>query len=104
MIASIENIEKYAACGQDRFISGELVRTYIVYHLQILKEAGSKLTPETRDRYQEIPWPKVLGMRHIIVHDYFRVDYDIVWDVVQKELPILKAQLQGIMEVLEHTS
>ncbi len=101
MIASIENIERYAVHGRDRFINDELVRTYTLHHLQILGEAGTKLTPELRDRRHEIPWPKVLGMRHIIVHDYFRVDYDIVWDVVEEELPNLKAQLQEFLESLE---
>ena len=101
MIACIENIEKYAAHGRDRFINDELVGTYILHHLQILGEAGTKLTPELRGRHQEVPWPRVLGMRHVIVHDYFRVDYDIVWDVVQKELPILKAQLQSILKSLQ---
>lgn len=101
MITAIENIEKYAIQGQDRFINDELVRTYILHNLQVLGEAGTKLTSELRGRRQEVPWPKVLGMRHIIVHDYFRVDYGIVWDVVQHDLPILKEQLQKILESLK---
>jgi uncharacterized protein with HEPN domain len=101
MIASIENIERYAAQGRDRFVSDELVRTYVLHHLQILGEAGTKLTIDLRDRHMEVPWPKVLGMRHVIVHDYFRIDYDIVWGVVQKELPNLKTQLQSILDALE---
>lgn len=101
MLASIESIEKYAPCGRERFLNDELVRTFIVHHLQILGEAGTKLTADFRHRHREIPWPRILGMRHIIVHDYFRVDYDIVWDVVETELPILKAQLQTIWDSTE---
>ncbi len=101
MLASIEYIEKYASYGRDRFVNDELVRTFIVHHLQILGEAGNKLSADLRARHEEVPWPKVLGMRHIIVHDYFRFDYDIVWDVVEAELPVLKSRLQGILDSLE---
>lgn len=101
MLASIEHIEKYASYGRDRFVNDELVRTFIIHHLQILGEAGNKLSNELRVLHEEVPWPKVLGIRHIIVQDYFRVDYDIVWDVVEGELPVLKSQLQGILDSLE---
>ena len=101
MVGAIDNIQKYAVRGRDHFINDELVRTYIVHHFQILGEAGTKLTTNLKDRHPEIPWPKVLGMRHIIVHDYFRVDYDIVWDVVVNELPTLKTQLKKIIETLD---
>ena len=100
MLDSIERIEKYAKYGKERFLADELVRTYIIHHLQILGEAGNKLTTNLRDRHREVPWPKILGMRHIIVHDYFRLDYDIVWDVVEAELPILKSKLQAIRDSL----
>ncbi|MEW6349315.1 MAG: HepT-like ribonuclease domain-containing protein [Thermodesulfobacteriota bacterium] len=101
MLDCIENIEKYARYGRERFLKDDLVRTYIVHHLQVLGEAASKLGADPTGRYQEIPWPKILGMRHIIVHDYFRVNYDIVWDVVETELPILKPQLQVILDSLK---
>jgi uncharacterized protein with HEPN domain len=101
MLESIENVEKYAQYGRERFVTDELVRTYILHQLQVLGEAGNKLTADLRDRHREVPWPRILGMRHIIVHDYFRVDYDIVWDVVENELPILKSQLQAILDSLE---
>ncbi len=104
MPQAIANIEKYASYGRERFVTDELVQTYIVHHLQILGEAANKLTGDLRSRHQEISWPKILGMRHIIVHDYFRVDYDIVWDVVEAELPVLKLQLQEILKYLRVSS
>jgi uncharacterized protein with HEPN domain len=101
MIEAITNVGRYAVTGKERFLEDELIRTYIIHHLQVLGEAGTKLSADLRSRYPDIPWPKVLGMRHVLVHDYFRVDYDIVWDVVEKELPVLKIQLQRIVEELK---
>jgi len=101
MIDAITNVEKYADEGKERFLTDELIRTYIVHHLQILGEAGNKLTADLRSRHPEIPWPRILGMRHVLVHDYSRVDYGIVWDVVETELSRLKTQLQKIVQELE---
>jgi len=78
MMEAMREIEKYAVFGKDRFLKDELVRTYIIYHLQVLGEAAYKLSPELRAKHTEVPWPKVLGMRHVLVHDYFRISYDIV--------------------------
>ncbi len=86
--------------GRDRFTTDELVRIYIVHYLQVLGEAANKLGADLRSRHPEVPWPRILGMRHIIVHDYFRVAYDIVWGVVEEELLVLKPALQAILNAL----
>ncbi len=54
MVEAIESIEKYAVFGRDRFAEDELVRTYIIYHLQVLGEAAHKLSPELRARHPEV--------------------------------------------------
>ena len=86
--------------GKRRFNSDELIRTFIVHQLQVLGEAAYKLSIDIRSRRPEVPWPEVLGMRHAIVHDYFRVDFDIVWGVVEVDLPPLKAQIQSMLSQL----
>jgi len=97
MLEAVRSIERYAVLGKNRFFEDELVRIFIVYQLQVLGEAAYKFSPDFRARHAGIPWPKVLGIRHVLVHDYFRVNYDIVWGVVEADLPPLKAQLQGIL-------
>ena len=97
MIEAIASMEKYTSVGKEIFLADELIRTYIVHHLQVLGEAANKLSSGLRSSHPEVPWPKILGMRHVLVHDYFRVDYDIVWGVVEAELPLLKTQLLEIV-------
>jgi uncharacterized protein with HEPN domain len=65
--------------------------------LQILGEAVRGLSDEFRGRYPETPWSAILGMRNILVHHYFEIDKEVVWSVVEKELPGLKAQIQAIL-------
>ena len=59
------------------------------------------LSDEVRKLAPEVPWQKMIGMRHILVHDYFRSDAEIVWQVVEKELPPLKRALQDLLLRLE---
>ena len=98
MLEAIHRINKYAVRGRAAFVADELIQTYVVHNLQILGEAACKLSPEYRWHHSEIPWPKIMGMRHILVHDYFQIDLDIVWAVVEKELPKLKEQLEILVE------
>jgi len=73
---------------------------WIVRHLQIIGEAANRVTEETRARFSEIPWGKMIGMRHILVHGYFEIDTEIVWTVVEKDLTPLKDQFQSAIKRL----
>ncbi len=89
---AIERIEKYAAQGRENFESDELVQTWILHHLQILCEAARAISAEFKQQHPEVAWPQIAGMRNILVHQYFGIDLDIVWAVVERELPVLKQQ------------
>lgn len=97
MLEALQRIEKYAVRGRRAFVDDELIQTYVVHNLQIFGEAAFKLSTEYRQQHPEIPWAKIMGMRHILVHDYFQIDLEIVWAVVEKELPILKEKLQELV-------
>jgi uncharacterized protein with HEPN domain len=71
ILEAIENIEKYASRGHEAFEHDELIQTWIVHHLQIIGEAASSFPDNFRERYPEVPWSKIIGMRNILVHNYF---------------------------------
>lgn len=95
IMEAIENIEKYASRGHEAFEHDELIQTWIVHHLQIIGEAASALPDRFRDKYPEVPWSKIIGMRNILVHNYFGVDVDVVWAVVVKDIPDLKQKIEN---------
>lgn len=98
MLEAIQRIEKYAGRGRQAFVADELIQTYIVHNLQILGEAAAKIPSDQQREYPELPWPKMIGMRNVLVHNYFNIDLDIVWQVVESELPILKESLNRILK------
>lgn len=92
-LEAIERIEKYSCKGRKAFDEDELIQTWIVYHLQILAEALLRIEESTRSSQPEIPWNEIRGMRNILIHEYFGIDRDIVWAVVESDLPKLRKQL-----------
>ena len=101
MLEAIEHIERYASRGREAFDRDELIQNWIVRHLQIVGEAARAMPQEVRERAPNIPWSKIIGMRHILVHDYFRIDTEIVWDVLEQDLPGLRQSLQALLNELE---
>lgn len=63
-------------------------------NLQIIGEAAKKVSEETRTAHPAVPWREMTGMRDRVVHDYFGVSLDIVWDVVQNHLPLLREKIR----------
>jgi uncharacterized protein with HEPN domain len=101
ILEAIERIEKYATRGEEAFRLDELIQTWMVQNIQVIGEAARALSQDFRDQHSDIPWSSVIGMRHVMVHEYFEIDLDIVWGVVSKDLPILELQLKAMLNDLE---
>lgn len=100
ILTAISHIERYALQGRQSFENDELIQNWFVRHLQIIGEAARALPPELRDQAPDVPWPKIVGMRHILVHHYFAIDTELVWAVVERDLPQLKQAIQVLLATL----
>jgi len=95
---AISRIEEYTkAVGYDDFIKNSLVQDGVIRQLEIIGEAAKRLSTELKNKYPHIPWKDVAGMRDKLIHDYFGVDIDAVWDTVKKDIPILKKEVKRIL-------
>ena len=100
MPEAIERIERYAARGRTTFESDELIQTWVVHHLQSPGEAAARLGREFHQAYGQGSWPEIVAMRNILVHEYFGIDLEEVWQTVKEALPRLKAGLQDVLASL----
>ncbi len=79
ILDAIDHIQRYAARGREAFEADELLQNWFVRHLQIIGEAARLLPEEIRATAPDIPWSEIIGMRHILVHNYFGIDTQVVW-------------------------
>jgi uncharacterized protein with HEPN domain len=97
ILDAMGRIERAATRGRGAFDADELVQVWMIHHIGVIGEAARALTAPLRERHPEVPWAAIVGMRHILVHDYFGIDLDEVWSVVERDLPVLKGQIETIL-------
>jgi len=99
MLEAIEKIEKYTAgISYNEFMKDAKTKDAVVRNLEIVGEAANRIPEEIKQRYEEIPWSQIVGMRHRLIHGYFVVDYDIVWNIIKNELSTLRDKLREILK------
>jgi uncharacterized protein with HEPN domain len=94
---AIDRILEKTAQGKAAFDADEMLQVWVLHHLQIIGEAARCLSDEFRQRHLDKVWSKAAGMRHILVHHYFQIDAEQIWNVVQHELTPLRERVQGIL-------
>ena len=84
----------------DSFVKNATLKRAFVRSIEIIGEASKKLPEDVKSKQPDIEWRKVAGMRDRLIHDYFGVDYTIVWDVATTKLPDLREKLQSLLETI----
>ena len=93
----IDRIQRYTAeLSFQEFVDDDRTYYAVVKNIEIIGEAANMLTIELRERNADIPWKAICGMRNYIVHEYFAVDAEVVWNVVSEDIPRLKESLSKL--------
>jgi uncharacterized protein with HEPN domain len=101
ILEAIAAIDRYRDRDRSAFEQNELLQVWFLRHLQLIGEAARRLPEEIRNLAPDIPWQKMIGMRNILVHEYFVIDLDVVWDAVQRDVPLLKPAVEALLKKLE---
>lgn len=97
ILDAISRIAEYTkGIKHEDFTKSNLIQAAVIREIEIVGEATKKLTQEFKEKHSKIPWKQIAGMRDKLIHDYFGVDLDAVWDTVQKDIPALYTQLLEI--------
>lgn len=91
----ILRIEEYVAGGEEEFLASTLIQDAVIRNLEVIGEATKGLSPTFRASYPEIPWRNIAGMRDFLIHVYFGVKLDLVWQTVLTDIPPLKATVMS---------
>jgi len=91
-------VAQAAGLTRDQFLSDETLRRAFVRSLEIVGEAAKKVPDDFRAMHPTVEWRAMAGMRDRLIHDYFGVDYELVWDVVQNRMPALRKQVASMLE------
>ena len=86
ILEAIAAVARYLHRGKAAFKRDELLQGWFVRNLQIIGEAARAVSEEVRELAPDVPWAKVIGMRNVLVHGYFEIDADIVWQTATRDL------------------
>jgi len=99
---SISEIEQYiTSVSFEHFLQHSMMRFATIKQLEIIGEAANYISEETKARFTEIQWRQIIGLRHILVHEYFGVDSNLVWQIIANDLPDLKQKVQEVLASIE---
>ncbi len=105
ILTAITCVENYTSDVSEEHLREDSLRLHAtIYNVQIIGEAAYKLTKEFKTQHDVTPWAAIEKMRHILVHDYFRINFDVLWDVIHNDLPVLREQVERYIEELKRES
>ena len=102
VIECIRRIGEDSAPGRTAVFASRTLQDAIVRNLQVLCESTQRIAEPHKQRHPEIDWPSISGMRNVLVHDYFAVDFETVWLVVTRDIPALEKAMGAIVSQLDN--
>ena len=97
LIAARKALEFVRGMGWEEFAQSELHQNAVIRPLEIIGEAAARVSGETQQTHPEIAWQQMIGMRNRLIHEYFRINLEAVWDTVQRDLPKLISTIEPLI-------
>ena len=99
ILDSISEIEQYTSgANLEDFLSNSMMRFATIKQIEIIGEAANYISDEIKAKYFEIQWRQIIGLRHILVHEYFGIDDQLIWQIIMNDLPKLKEDIRQVIK------
>ena len=96
-VCSIKILDYTKDMAREDFFADSKTFDAVIRNLQIIGEAAKKIPPDIRRQYKTVEWKKLAGLRDIVIHDYFGINEDIIWDVITSRMPVLAQEIGYIL-------
>lgn len=98
ILDAISEIENYTVnVNLLTFLNNSMMRFASIKQIEIIGEAANYVSEETKAKFTEIEWRQIVGMRHILIHEYFGVDNNLIWQVITDDIPKLKNKIENVI-------
>jgi uncharacterized protein with HEPN domain len=99
ILDAIDLIEEYTrGMSENEFFANSMAHDAVIRQLEIIGEAARNVSDEFQEKHHTLPWMKMIGIRNKIIHEYFNVNYAIVWDTAKDDLPSLKKLIKKLIK------
>jgi len=99
IIEAINKIERYTKdMDFSKFSENELVLDAVIRNLEIIGEASTHIPEKIREKYSNLPWKRIIGLRNIAIHGYFKIDLSLIWAIITKNIPLTKDTILKIQK------
>jgi uncharacterized protein with HEPN domain len=105
ILDSINDSEEFVkGMSFDDFLKDKKSVNAVIRSIEVIGEAAKKIPPSLKNKFYDVPWKKMAGMRDKLIHEYFGVDLEIIWEVIKKDLPSIKPLIVETIDHLEDAS
>ena len=101
VVRAIDRIQEETCVSRATFAEDAKLQVWVLYHLQIIGEAARSLSAEFRELFPDPVWSKAVGLRNILVHHYFEIDEELIWQVVEQDLTPFRETARAALRKLE---
>jgi len=98
ILDAIKEIESYTFNATlESFLENSMMRFASIKQIEIIGEAANLISIETKSKFSDIEWRQIIGLRHILVHEYFGIDSHLIWQIITNDLPRLKEAVEVVI-------
>lgn len=98
---ALHRVRAYTVDGRNAFMADPKTQDAVLRSFEVVGEAAKRVSASTRDRAPSVPWRSVAGLRDKLIHHYFGVNLEIVWNVVERDVPALVVEIERLLQAAE---